>query len=254
MASRVVRRSPRYRTRINIGRPSIEHVVNNIEKKWYQSFCKAKDRINETFAMIVKETLGINAKFLVLDTYQGVTCRTLEKFGFSLENITAPNINHPQCVSLRNHGVSSPNKCIEDCVSSEYNAVWYDSMTTMGGNKGDGFYVGLFAHRFLQAHYDTGRYCVLAISICNRSGIADSNVKPQKAMLEEQIMALIAWHGYTVKYSSVAAYKHGMIFGIWHLVPIRQRCLTYEFLTWKNSTRLIGFPPGFTSECLWKST
>lgn len=211
---------------------------------------KAKLRINQLFAAKTVKFLGKKSKIIILDTAQAVTAKTLISTGISKSRIMAPNINMPDCRALREFGVRDYYGNIEDCVMIDrFDAGWYDSMTTMGGNVKLRSYVGLFAHRFLESN--RGKPCVLAITVGPRSNQVLCNYLPQKKIFTHQITALIAFHGFVVKEEPVIdCYKKNNIFGMWTLVPAKTKPSRLKFLTHKGRSRLIGFPVGFTENDL----
>jgi len=215
------------------------------EVKEYKAHESIKQLVNDAFVGNVVKTLGCEIKVIVLDTKEGVTCKTLMKRGVDPRNIYAPNVDPGQCEGLRRLGVRSPEGTIERCVAHNiYRAAWYDSMTTIGGNQTRGYYVGLFAHEFMR--HARSEECVLAISVATRTNQVDCTYAPQETILLQQIRSLAAWHGFSIEFEFTAQYKVGMLFGMWNLKPSGARNKNQRFHTWRGTKRLIGFPPGFT--------
>jgi hypothetical protein len=207
---------------------------------------KSKLWINKTFADNVMHFLGKGAMTMLLDTARGITTNTMQKAGFSLNNITAPNINIADCQALTKLGVFAPHMSIEQCIQTcgiNHNAAFLDSMTTLGGSATFNHYNGVFVHHFLRQNRKNN--CVLAVTICTRSNTVACNIMAQKEIFKRQIRALIAYHGFDVDSEFVINYKKGLCFGMWNLIP-NSNVEKLPFLTWKKSDRLIGFPEGFT--------
>lgn len=204
-----------------------------------------KLEINALFAETVVQYLGTDVKVIILDTWRGITSKQLIKGGLDPKQITAPNINFFDCYRLKNLGVNSPHRKIDDCVVyRRFDVAWYDSMTNLCGNKEEDNYVGLFAHHFFARNH--GRSCILAITISSRSNEPACNYMKQRKLMSRQINALIAWHGLEWREEFQYWYGQKQAFGLWIVGPTDDVIPKQKLMTWRGSKRLIGFPEGFT--------
>jgi len=246
---RPFRLAPRLKPQFNIIRRKKEYNGHeNTRKRW----------INKLFADNVIQHLGVETKTIVLDTEKAITIKALETAGISHKNVTAPNINLDICHTLTQMGVFAPHATIEECVRTcgiVHGAAFLDSMTTIAGNAAKKHFIGVFVQHFLKQN--RGKNCVLAITIATRSNQVNANINDQdgnkmsqKKILKFQIQALIAKFGFAIDSEQVHKYKKGLCFSMWNLTWAPEQVQVKPLLTWKESDRLIGFPPGFTSNTL----
>lgn len=222
-------------------------------KKTYLSpWDPAKLRINRIYAKVVKRCLGINARHVILDTEYCVTSRTLVEHGFSKTQITAPNINKHDCLKLMEFGIRAPLMTIEECLNDgrrKPNALWYDSMTTIGGSVKNQHYPGVVADRFfLQNRSEIGKSCVFALTLTSHNNQTRSIHESNESTMIKQISRLAMSRGFVIEGCQWTWYKKNMIYGMWHLIydPVAVLGKHKKLLMWKGTTNhVIGFPPGY---------
>lgn len=222
-----------------------------IVKPYKDPFDPAKLCINRTYAKYTIKILGKTARHVVLDSRYRVTSETMVEHGVPKENIWAPNINKYDCDQLTQYGVSAPHTTIENClldVSIGPRAMWYDSMTTIGGRKDLGHYPGVVIDRFLAQNKTLGKSCVLAVTLAKRNNQEDCEYESQKSTIMKQLKRLVQLRGFVIRTQKVSEYKASMIFAMYHLIydPTSAMGKHCKLLMWKDGRdQIIGFPAGY---------
>lgn len=212
----------------------------------------AKLRINCEYAKYIMKILGDNARHVILDSRYLVTSETMVNHGAPKENIWAPNIYQYDCDRLTQFGVCAPHITIENCLMDATiapRAMWYDSMTTIGGCKDLGHYPGVVVDRFLaQNKGRIGESCVLAATLVKRNNQEETEYDSQKSTIMRQLKRLIHLRGFVIRTTKISDYKGSMIFAMYHLAydPTSSMDKHRRLLMWKDDRgQIIGFPLGY---------
>lgn len=209
----------------------------------------AKARINRLFTEEVVNILGEKAKVAILDSKHLVTSKCLHNGGIPLENIWAPNEGISDVQALRNYGVHSSNEAFETFLAKPIgiDAMWYDSMTTIGGRVDKGHYIGKAVDLFLLQNQKPGKKCVVAITVSSRNRCKESIHRSTEATVRRQISVLASMRGFEIENTIYCTYRHGQQFGMWTLTYGAEVKMAKEsLLTWQNdSSRYIGFPSNY---------
>lgn len=262
--TRLLRRSPRI-SKLNqgVGRASYcrtraaicsRYRDDKITKEYKREDAEhpAKLRVNKAYAELTKKVLGTGSTHLILDSGFCVTSKTLVKHGFSKDRILVPNNNKKECLQLRRYGVQPSKTLIEaylyehDCAPD---ALWYDSMTCISGNKTAGYYPCMVVDQFLHRQKKVSeKRCVVALTLSTRNAwMPVAHYGPQKEAIAQQVEYIILLHKYKIIEQWQVAYKKNMLYVAWVLEydpSMKDKC--YQLITWKGKTsHMIGFPPGY---------
>lgn len=206
-----------------------------------------KERINRHFSAEVASFLGKKAKVAILDSKHLVTSRCLTRHGIPRQNIWAPNEGRDDVHALCRFGVHSVQESFENFLSRQQglNAMWYDSMTTIGGNAKKGHYIGTAVHRFLRQNQKPGQKCVVAVTVTSRNRCPESIHGTTESTVRRQISTLAMALGFEIISTMYCTYRSGkQQFGLWTLtygasVIVEPSAL----LTWQNDPhRYVSFP------------
>lgn len=254
-------------------------------KEYQDPYNPAKMKINEHYSADVKKYLGVSACHVILDSEFCVTSKFLVNDGFAHDNIYAPNINRDECEALERFGVHAPHMSIEQfvCVVSNAtnrhsvsssvssatntvgnvstvssvttqnplstirpNAIWYDSMTNIGGNETYEHYAGVVLDNFLKCNMTVGRKCTVAVTLATRTNQPNSIHGTCEATSLNQIERLFAVRGFSVITHWHTIYKKNMMYAVWNLVHQPANTKSLPLLRWKDRTdRYVGFPAGY---------
>jgi hypothetical protein len=126
------------------------------------------------------------------------------------------------------------------------NALWYDSMTNIGGNETHDHYTGVVVDNFLKCNMTAGRKCTVAVTLATRTNQRRSIHGNCVSTSLDQIERLIALRGFVIAWKWDSVYKQNMLYAIWNLVYEPRHASPRQLLMWKGrSGRYIGFPTGY---------
>jgi len=133
--------------------------------------------------------------------------------------------------------------------------MWYDGMTTIGGNAKHNLYPGVAVHEFLMRNKERIRgRCFLAMTLCTRSNQVRSIRKNMKYTIITTITRLVLMEGFEIVSNEYTNYKKNMVYLAMKLRYNPEKVnRNKKMLTWKgSSSHLISFPRDYDNRKLIK--